>query len=68
MDLYTRTIRFCRASEIPIVFEPNEKLESLHGLNERLRIVLIKQGTGILSINGERVSLEVTLGYTQVML
>lgn len=56
MDLYTRTIRFCRASEIPIVFEPNEKLESLHGLNERLRIVLIKQGTGILSINGERVS------------
>lgn len=57
MDLYTNVNRFCRIKKIPIAFNSNEKFYEIPKLNERLRIVLVRSGTGILCFGEKRISI-----------
>lgn len=57
MELFTDAIRFYREKRIPIWFNLNEKFEELNRTDERLRVVLVQRGTGILSIDERRLSI-----------
>ena len=57
MELSTDVIRFHRENKIPIRFNANEDLEKLYKTDERLRLILIQRGTGIMNIDGCRLSI-----------
>lgn len=57
MELCTNVNRFCRSKNIPVAFNSSEKFDDIPGLNERLRIVLVRSGTGILCFDEKRISI-----------
>ena len=58
MELYVQAGRFYTdpGKKIPIAFNPDEKFEPIPGLNERLRVVLVQSGTGIVRMGDKRIS------------
>lgn len=58
MELYTLAERFYPelGGKVPIAFNPNEIFESMPGSEDRLKVVFIRKGTGILELDGKRVS------------
>lgn len=56
MELYTKAIRFYRENSIPVWFNADEKLEELFKADERLRLILVQRGTGIVNIDGRKLS------------
>ena len=59
MELYVRACRFYPeiGKEIPIAYNPSEKFDEISGLGERLRVILVQKGTGILSIDDKKISI-----------
>ncbi len=59
MELYVRACRFYPeiSKEIPIAYNPSEKFDEISGLGERLRVILVQKGTGILSIDDKKISI-----------
>ncbi len=58
MELYVRACRFYPeiGREIPVAHNPCEKFDEISGLSDRLRLILVQKGTGILNINGKKIS------------
>lgn len=57
MESCTDVVRFYRENKIPIRFNSNENLEELKNTAERLRIIIVQRGSGIVNIDGSRLSI-----------
>lgn len=57
MELSTDVSRFSRQSRIHVWFNNNENLEELAGADERLRVILVQKGTGIVRVDGRRLAI-----------
>ena len=59
MELFVRACNFYPeiGKEIPITYNPFEKFDGIYELNERLKVILVQKGTGILSIGNNKVSI-----------
>lgn len=57
MNLYIDACRFYPEKSVPIQFNKEERFEYIPGMHERLRLVLVQKGTGIIRINDKRVSI-----------
>ncbi len=59
MELFVRACSFYPeiVKEIPIAYNPCEKFDGIYGLNERLKVILVQKGTGILNIDNNKISI-----------
>lgn len=58
MELYVRACRFYPeiGRKIPVAYNPCERFDEISGLNDRLRVILVQKGTGILCLDDKKIS------------
>ena len=52
MDAWTPVLRFSRQERLPVAYCEDERLEPFPELADRLRLVLLRQGTGVVELGG----------------